>query len=761
MSSYLVQGNQTLYTMTQAGVATAITLPTGISLYGESQLCRPMVFEAGDDFVIVVVNGGTHDFYIDSSGVARILQLAAPTGTPVLTAGASTGLTGAYMVAVSFKVKNNLGATIMESGLGPISVASAVLANTSLKVDNIPVSGNGIVNARGIYRTLSGGNVLYPWFDLDDNVTLTDDRATIDSLLSLLPTLAYRNGAPPDLKLITSWRDRLWGAPRQPLDHVRWTDEKLFYAWSADNELIVPPQNTDVYGVTALIPRRDNLGMTRRRQLYQVVGNSNDSFQRVGISETLGCVSQESVVVVNNVAYMLGERGVNEWSDRGMKSVSDEQVAAWFSTDDFFNRSLFTKAQGRYNPDTDAYELLLCSAGSTKLDRWVAYRLSTRTWLGPHKTEAFQPTCAASNSNHRGLLLDSNDLPICAFGGDDGFVYKRDATVTSDNGIHVSLDVDLPFLSAQEPDFDKYFDQPTIHTRADSAKQLVITPIVGNLTSTASTPLYHDMTLDREKLGRLGQGRYCQLNLKTYTDYDLEIFKRNPVAYWKLWHNTGEDLGPGGYDLTTNGVTSVDFLTYGTTGPLSDGSTSVLFTVQSAASPYLDAGNVAGLNMTGAFSLLAWVKTAHNGVPCFVSKFDGSKGYFLLLNSGNLRFGYVNASSVTIFDFTSPLTYLDDIYHLFAGVYDGNRASLWVDGVQVKNIAATGVLNATTGSLNIGRTSDNNNFFVGSIGNVAIFNTALSQSDFTAIYATKTSTVGTERPRIYGLEIPYTFVGRR
>jgi len=762
MASYLAQGGTSLYHVSQAGVAVPFTLPAGITLFGSSQICRPVLFQVIDKPLIIVVNGGTHDFYIDQTGTARQLQLAAPTGTPVLTAGASTGLTGIYQVAVTFKVKDTNGATIIESGMGPSSVASASLVNQSLRLDNIPTSGDGTVNARGIYRTLSGGTTLYPWFDIDDNTSLFDDRATVDSLLSIIQTTATRLGAPPDLKLVASWRERLWGVPRQQVDHVRWTDERVFYGWSADNELLAPPVGNDISGVTALIPRRDNLGICKKRQLYMVTGNSNDSFQRVGISETLGCMSQESVVVINNVAYMLGERGVNEWSDYyGVRSVSDAQVQNWFNTDTYFNRSQFTKAQGRFNQDTNSYELLLCSAGSTNLDRWVAFQLDTRTWFGPHKTDAFTPTSAGTNSTRRGLLLDSNDLPITAFGGSDGFIYKRDQSVVTDNGIHVSLDINLPFLSAQEPDFDKYFDQPTIHTRADSDKKLVIVPTVGNLNSAAGVPLYHDLTLDREKLGRLGQGRYCQLNLKTYTDYDLEIFKRNPLAYWKLWHSTGEDLGPSNYSLTTNGVTATDFLTYGITGPLSDGSTSVIFTVQSATGPWLDAGNQTGLNMSGPFTLLAWGKTVKTGVPCFVSKFDGTHGYFLVLNSGNLRFGYVNASATTIFDFNSPLTYLDDVYHMFAGVYDGNRASLWVDGVQVANVPATGTLNATTGNVNIGRTSDGNNYYVGSIGDVSIFNTALGQSDFTAIYGTKTVLVGTERPRIFGIEIPYVFVGRR
>lgn len=519
MPSYLAQSGTSLYHVSQAGVATQITLPAGITLFGSAQITRPVLFQVIGTPITVVVNGGTHDVWIDTNGTARSLQLVAPTGTPVLSAGASTGLTGIYKVAVTFKVKDANGATLIESGLGPVSSGSPSLSNTSLRLDNIPVSNDGTVNARGVYRTLTGGTTLYPWFDIDDNTSLFDDRDTVDSLLSLLPTTATTFGAPPDLKLIASWRDRLWGVPRVQIDHLRWTEERVFYAWNATNEILIPPVKSDDFGATALIPRRDNIGIARRRGLYMVSGTTNDNFQRTGISESLGCVSQESVVVIDNVAYMLGEYGVNEWSDGGMTAVSVAQVDAWFSTDTYFNRALFPLAQGRYNPNTNAYELLLASAGSSVLNTWVAYQISSRTWLGPHITNAFVPTCTASGTEHHGIILDTNSLPITAFGGSNGFIYKR-ADVVADDGTAVPMNLALPPLSADEPDFEKYFAQPTIHTRAEAQGTLTVTPTVGTLTATASSALTHDLTLDREVLDRLGDGRYCQLTLTHASIYE-------------------------------------------------------------------------------------------------------------------------------------------------------------------------------------------------------------------------------------------------
>lgn len=514
MASYLAQAGTTLNRLSLTGVASAISLPTNYSLFGSSQPCRAVVFGSGQYPLILVVNGATHDFFIDSTGTARPLQLAAPVAALTAAAGAGTGLTGVYAAAVSFKVKDSNGATILESGLGPISAGSASLTNKSLLVSAIPVSSDGNVNARGLYRTLSGGNVLYPWFDIDDNTTLSADRGVVDASLSLLPTTATRNGAPPDLKLICIWKERAWGVPRGKIDYVRWTEERVFYAWPADNELVVPPQQTDTLGVSAFIPRRDQLGITRFNKVYQVTGDSNDTFQRRCISETLGCVSDESVVIERDIAYWLGARGIVEWSNTSIGYCSEAQVDAWFTTDTYFNRSLFSSCKGRYNPDTDAVEFLLASAGSSVLDSWIAFDLKGRRWFGVHKTDAFVPTCVGQNSERRGLLNVSTTSPLTVFGGSDGYLYKRDSSTADDFLTAVSMNADLPFLGGFAPEYQKIWHQPSIHTRPETTGALTLTPIVGELADAAQAPMTHDLKLERERLPRLGMGRYAQLNLQ-------------------------------------------------------------------------------------------------------------------------------------------------------------------------------------------------------------------------------------------------------
>lgn len=528
MASYLVQGGTTLYLVSQTGVLTAITLPSGVTITGASTPSRAVLFGSGSDPFILVVNGLSQDIYIDKFGTARTLNVVSPLAPPTVTTGALTGpsgtlISGVYAAAVTFKVKSASGALILESGLSPLSTGSPSIATGSLAVNAIPVSSEPTVNARGVYRTLSGGNVLYPWFDIDNNTTLSDDRAGPDATLSLLPTTAGTNGGPPLLKLITTWKDILWGVPRNQIDHVRWTEPRLFYTWSATNELIAPPQNTDLTGVTAFIPRRDQLGVARRDRLYQVTGDGDDTFARTQVSPNIGCLSQESVVVVRDVAYFLGERGVVEWSAASCGYVSEAQVNPWFTTDDYFNRSLFPIAQGRYNPDVDSYELLVAGKGSSSLNMWVAFDLTARMWMGPH-VSALPLSCCASDSERHGYLRSSSAFAIAVFGTTAGFLEKRDPYVADDDGLPVAFDVTLPVIGSFAPELEKVWLDPTLHSRVEPAGSgphaLTVTSSVGGLGTDGrvvdSSPVVNaaDLTTDDQRLDRPGTGRYLQFRLQ-------------------------------------------------------------------------------------------------------------------------------------------------------------------------------------------------------------------------------------------------------
>ena len=75
------------------------------------------------------------------------------------------------------------------------------------------------------------------------------------------------------------------------------------------------------------------------------------------------------------------------------------------------------------------------------------------------------------------------------------------------------------------PDIQKHFGELAIISKIQSAGTLTINPKVGGLDASAGTAISADMTLGRQRLRRLGDGRFLQLNFShTTAAQDVELF---------------------------------------------------------------------------------------------------------------------------------------------------------------------------------------------------------------------------------------------
>jgi hypothetical protein len=194
----------------------------------------------------------------------------------------------------------------------------------------------------------------------------------------------------------------------------------------------------------------------------------------------------------------------------GIEEISRTKAKGWFGSDSYFNRSRFPNAVGKYNAKYHTYELHLSAVGSSNLDRWVSYDIANKTWWGPHKTDAFTPTWAST-------MLDTNNLQTPIIGSSAGFLYTQNRTVCSDDATAVSMDLITKAHDGGTPDIEKYFGEMAIISKVQTAGTLKITPTLGGTNSVASAPLYHDLRRGRERLGRLGTGRFCQLEFTEAT----------------------------------------------------------------------------------------------------------------------------------------------------------------------------------------------------------------------------------------------------
>lgn len=528
MAFTLVQAGTSLVPLnTDGALGPALTLPPGITLRSNyvPRFARYKNY-------IVVVNTPTRPLSVDTSGIVRPLTPIPPASAIALTAVGSGGLIGNYLALQTYVIKDALGNDITESDYGPLP-ASATATQLQQLNAVYPGSSEFQVTANRLYRTTQGpGSQYFPWIDTFAQ-TLTVTSNASDAQLGLVSAPA--RGSAPDLTLIAEWQGRLWGVDRTAIDNLRYTEAGTMFGWSALNVLPIEHLGEDRYGITALAPRRNQLGVGRRKNLLQVQGSTTADIRPINVSENCGILSQESVCIYQDAVYFLWLDGVYRWDDSGLVCLSDQaNVRSWFTSNSYFNQSMFSWSFAVFDQVAQTYRLFLCSAGSLQFDRWIEYNLKTGKFYGPHKTDAFAPSSAFQ-------VRGSNDKPFPMIGSREGYV-SQDVSVRSDWGLTpVNEDVILAADCATDPDMQKFYGEMTVHTEADgSTGVLTVTATVGDLASNnqASGPaivLPHTLQIARERLGRLGEGKYLTLRFQN--------------------SQPGQNVVIHGYDIPTNPTT--------------------------------------------------------------------------------------------------------------------------------------------------------------------------------------------------------------
>ena len=534
MALQVVQAGANLQLITDAGMVSApLTIPAGVTLRTDIPP-RWWVF----NHYAVLVNTPSQPLIIDASGTVRLLTPKPPRLAPVLSGVTAGGLSGTYTgVRYTFVTKDANGNIISESDYSPAS-GSVTIANKLLTASGLDISPDAI-SGRRIYRPTSGGAVLFQWVDLDGNVLTAVSDDLPDAGLSLVGS--PKLGTPPHLTLIAEFRGRLFGVGDIDIDHVRYTEAGVQYAWPAGNVIEIPSVGSDQFGIVSLLPRRDALGVGRRNSLTQITGTGAETldsfgntididFDRVVLSRELGVRSQESMKVFRDVAYFLWDDGVYAWGADGIRCISDGdasgkgQVRTWFTTNSYFNRDMFSQAFAVINPTHPYYRLFLASAGSSVIDSYVDYDIKDGTWWGPHHTDLFDPISAFQRTT-------DTDLVIPVIGGGVN-LYNDQDTRTDGLATAIACSAIGKRHALQVPDAEKYFGEISLLGKAQTAGHLNVISRIGTLNGTQTLTQYYDMRLNRQRLGRLGRGKHMQLELaNAEVGQDVELFgyEVNPV----------------------------------------------------------------------------------------------------------------------------------------------------------------------------------------------------------------------------------------
>jgi len=148
---------------------------------------------------------------------------------------------------------------------------------------------------------------------------------------------------------------------------------------------------------------------------------------------------------------------------------------------------------------------------------------------------------------------------------------------------------------------------------------------------------------------------------------------------------------------------------------------------------YVRVGDSASLNVTGAITVSAWIKTAGtNSYSAIVDKF-GDEGYELVISSGGqLR---LDIGGTPYGDITGTTDLRTNDWYFVTGTYDGSFMRIYVDGVLQRTTPYSAGLSVATKNLEIGVDSGAaNRFFNGSIDEPRVWNRALSAAEIRQQY---------------------------
>ncbi len=208
----------------------------------------------------------------------------------------------------------------------------------------------------------------------------------------------------------------------------------------------------------------------------------------------------------------------------------------------------------------------------------------------------------------------------------------------------------------------------------------------------------------------------------------------NLVGWWKLDE--------------TSGSIARDSSGYGNNGTLQGGPQWVAGRVAGAldldgTDDFVDCGDADIFNITGQITLATWVRTRASGDNQHKHYFGkGNDAYCIKENSwNNLEVViYIGGWKVA----TAPLdSSYNDVWHHFAGTYDGSQIKLYVDGDLVSTTNQTGAININADPVRIGTRDGTRWYHNGLIDDVRLYDRAISGDEIKKLASPEKASVPT------------------
>jgi len=152
------------------------------------------------------------------------------------------------------------------------------------------------------------------------------------------------------------------------------------------------------------------------------------------------------------------------------------------------------------------------------------------------------------------------------------------------------------------------------------------------------------------------------------------------------------------------------------------------------ASSYVNAGNAMNLDITGAITISAWIKTTKTSEEFIVQKYHSAtpfQGYALEVTTGKIGFW---SNTIGSWQFTSN-SFNDGNWHYVLIAGSGSSGAIYVDNMLMKAFTYSSPSDNINEIIYIGRYGGVSGYdFNGSISNIQIYNASLSANQVQALY---------------------------
>lgn len=223
----------------------------------------------------------------------------------------------------------------------------------------------------------NSANVIH-YFDTDNSVA----KPLVNH-----PSYNSNDPDPPNAWILQKHLGRVWTNDKTNPDRLHYSETFNDLKWQGIGDsgaIDIGVNDGDPDGITAIFPSfKGDLFVAKRTKLYRIVGTTPENFQPILISDSIGCVSPNSVVVVDtDDIFWVSERGIHSlratdaFGDFESNFISSKIQKSFRE----FNQQLLEETQAAYLPTINSVAFTFARDTSTTKDQLYLYNIESKAW---------------------------------------------------------------------------------------------------------------------------------------------------------------------------------------------------------------------------------------------------------------------------------------------------------------------------------------------------------------------------------------------